>query len=305
MGNSNRLFYILKVESYFRSKRFRGKVLILKILKYLKPRPKKTILKTIHGFRLLVDPLYDKGIELSIYNSGTYEKGTLWCFSHLIKPGYLIIDAGANIGLTSIYASYLTGPTGEVFSFEPLKTTFDILNTNISLNRISNISTFNIALSNYIGKGYIYPNIHINRGAASLNPNSVEQENFEVKVRTVDNWLFENKIINIDFVKIDVEGLEYEVLQGAREIFNQKIKPILCIEYSEEVEKKTDLMQLYFFLLKDLRYQIFKSIKGKGQISKLIRILNKNDLPFHDNIYCLQEEHLRNLSPELFHLTEK
>jgi FkbM family methyltransferase len=261
------------------------------------------IVKTLHGFNLFIDPIFDKGIERRIYDFGTYETGTLWCFDFFIKPGDVVIDAGANIGLTSIYASKLTGSKGSVYGFEPLNSTFELLCKNIRINRIKNIVPLQIALSNYNGKGNIYPNIHINRGAASLNPNQVEQNPIDVEVKTLNSWIKENNIFNIDFIKIDVEGSELELLKGASELFQHSPKPTICMEYSEEVSRDNNINDLYNFLKNELGYILFKSKLGKERVSKLIEINTMNDLPQHDNIYCIDSIKLKSLPDILFDIT--
>lgn len=306
MANLNRLYYIRKLENFFLQKQFSGNRIILKTLNYLKPSPNNgMIVKTLHGFNLFIDPIFDKGIERRIYNYGTYEAGTLWCFDFFIKPGDVVIDAGANIGLTSIYASKLTGSKGVIYGFEPLNSTFEILCKNISINRIKNIVPSQIALSNYNGKGKIYPNIHINRGAASFNSNQVEQIPIEVEVKTLNSWVKENNIFKIDFIKIDVEGSELELLKGASELFQHNPKPTICVEYSEEVSRDNNINDLYNFLKIELGYMLFKSKLGKESVSKLIEINTKNDLPQHDNIYCIDPKKLKSLPNILFEITKK
>ncbi|MBO2544281.1 FkbM family methyltransferase [Salegentibacter sp. BDJ18] len=262
------------------------------------------IVKTLHGFNLFINPIFDRGIERRIYNFGTYETGTLWCFDFFIQPGDIIIDAGANIGLTSIYVSKLTGSKGTVYAFEPLNSTFEILCKNIRINRIRNIVPLQNALSDYNGKGYIYPNIHINRGAASLNSNKVKQRPIEIEVKTVNSWIKEKNIFKIDFIKIDVEGSEFNLLKGASELFQHSLKPTICLEFSEEVSRDNNIIDLFYFLRNELGYKLFKSKLGKEEISKLIEIKTKEHLPKHDNIYCIDPKKLKSLSNILFESTK-
>lgn len=301
MVNLNRSYYIRKLENFFKKKHFSGNRILLKTLNYLKPSPKSgMIVKTLYGFKLFIDPIFDKGIEQQIFNFGTYEAGTLWCFDFLIKPGDIILDAGANIGLTAIYASKLAGSKGIVYGFEPLPSTFEIFCKNIRINRIKNIVPIKIALSNYNGNGSIYPNLHINRGAASLNYNQVDQIPIEVQVQTLNSWIIENNIIKINFLKIDVEGSELELLKGAKELFENSPKPTICVEYSQNVTRDNNINDLYDFLKNDLGYRLFKSKLGKEEVSKLIEIVNEIDLPIHDNIYCIDVKTVETLPNALF-----
>lgn len=304
MVNLNRLYYIRKLENFFKRKRFSGNRILLRTLNYLKPSPKNGMLvKTLYGFKLFIDPIFDKGVERWIYNNGTYEAGTLWCFNFLIKPNDNIIDAGANIGLTSIYASKLVGLKGIIYGFEPLPSTFEILCKNIRINRINNIVPLKLALSDYNGKGSIYPNIHINRGAASLNSSQVKQNPIEVEVKTLNSWIKENNVLKIDFIKIDVEGSELELLRGATDLFQQSPKPTICMEYSKEVSRGNNINDLFDFLKNELGYMLFKSKLGKEKISNLSEIKAKIDLPQHDNIYCIDPKRIQTLPDILFDIT--
>ncbi len=70
-----------------------------------KPNPKGLcIVKTVHGFKMLVDPVLDKGLERALFNYGTYEAGTLKLMNDILRDGDTFIDIGANIGLMSLHA---------------------------------------------------------------------------------------------------------------------------------------------------------------------------------------------------------
>ena len=288
-----------RLEFYFITKKFTGNGYILKFLRLLKSKPSSNMLvRTNYGFKLYIDPILDKGVERSIYNTGSYEDGALWVMSKILGKNDMVIDAGANIGLMTLFFSKTLG-VKKVFSFEPVPETFKILEKNIKINKVSNVEAYPLALSNKEDKHLIYLNLNINRGAASLNNRGSGSTGIEVNVSSLNQLDSIRKFGKIDFCKIDVEGSELKLLQGSEFLFKQEIKPSLCIEYSRDVESNNSVSELYDFLM-EREYILFKSKKGKAIKSPLIRINSKGDLPFHDNIYAFDSKILRKLPDDLF-----
>jgi len=142
-----------------------------------------------------------------------------------------IIDIGAQSGLYSLYAKYLQNAT--FYSFEPFKTTFDLLNENIKLNNISNIYTYNMGISNKKETTILNTSISHN-GLHTLGDNPLRFNDIcqvSIDVDTIDN-LFYDKNISVDFIKIDTEGWEYYILKGGEKTIKQ-YKPIIQLEWNE------------------------------------------------------------------------
>ena len=218
----------------------------------------------------------------------------------MLSVNETFVDVGANIGLISIHASRIIGKNGKVISFEPMSSTIKLLEKNISLNKIKNIKVEKLALSNYCGEAHLFKNLHINRGAASFFSNENSNDDFEnVKVSSFDEYYFNTRMNEVHMIKIDAEGCEYDVLDGMKE-FLKLSKPILCLEYSVEVTSNRDPIDIFFLLRNEYNYSIFKQIGGKETDTKLISINEVYDLPVHDNIYCIQKDHMSKLSPDLF-----
>lgn len=301
METLNRLYYIHRIKRFLNKFNFRGKRFIINFLNFLMPNLKNNlIVKTQYKFKLMISPLYDKGIERRIFYNGIYEEGTLWCFEKILKKGDVVFDIGANIGLTTVYAAKCVGMKGKVYGFEPMPLTFKMLNFNVNLNKLRNVILLNKALSDRIGDAEMYDNIHINRGAASLY-SSNKQDGIKISVSTLDNFINEFAINKIDFIKIDIEGAEIPMLKGANEIFKLKRKPIICLEYSIDVKSDYLVSSLYEMLKNEMNYELYKQLGGKESSTALIPINNIEDLPSHDNIYCFQEYHYCNLPQELFY----
>jgi FkbM family methyltransferase len=297
----NSLYLTHFIKRKIKNYNFRGKSYLIKIINYFSPAIKDNIIvKTKYGYKLKIHPLFDKGIERAIFDKGVYEDGTLWCFSKIIRKGFIVADIGANIGLTAVHASRLVGDSGVVYAFEPLKSTFKILNENININKLKNVVTNNVALSNFEGKTMIYQNLHINRGAASIYSSVDDCKGIEIDVTTFNKFCFDFGLLKFDFIKIDIEGSEFPMLKGGKDVFLSNDKPIVCIEYSKDVESKYNTESIYEFLKDTCKYRVFKQLKGKETQTPLIEVRDKFSLPLHDNLYCFSNFHLELLPADLF-----
>jgi FkbM family methyltransferase len=144
-----------------------------------------------------------------------------------IKSGMTVIDIGAHIGYyTLLFAKYV-GATGSVFSFEPSPSNFDMLARNVELNHLSRVRICNSAIFSRCGEISISIPDDSNSGQASLIE-SVGSRRLQVRSTTLDAACA-TLDIRPDFVKIDVEGSESDVLAGARETIRQ-YRPKMLIE---------------------------------------------------------------------------
>jgi len=208
-------------------------------------------------------------IALGIF-SRRFEKQEVEIFQRIIKPGMIIIDAGANIGLYSLIASKSIGPTGRVISFEPSKETYQRLLDNITLNGFSNITAMNIGLGDReneklvlrqdVGFGdaerYLFPyNKTPNRKLLNVNVLQIEEE---IDCDTLDNCLENLHINKIDFLKIDTEGYEYYILQGAKKILRSSPEIVILMECTSlGTARASTTQQKVFMILKEFELRIF------------------------------------------------
>jgi FkbM family methyltransferase len=253
--------------------------------KILIPNPHKLgkyVLKTVNGYQLLIDPKHDTGVERSLHDTGTYEKGMLHFLKENLGQGDVFVDVGANIGLLSLHASKFVGATGKVLAFEAHPETAKILQENKKLNQNQTIQIYPIALGADIGKVMIYDDMELNRGGASLVRNGKNSGGgIEAEMIRLDDVLEEDIIPRI--IKIDVEGYELNVLKGAVKTI-QIAKPILLIEASN---KKEDNAAIISFLNQIHPYKIYKFQKGKERKSKWIEFKSLDEIPSHDNLIFL------------------
>lgn len=267
----------------------------------LLPKPTKPlIIKTLHGFNMMIDPVRNNVIERSLYYTGTYEKGTLFIIGNLLREGDIFVDVGANIGLMSVFASSIVRDKGKIIAFEPHPQTMQILKNNIELNNITNIETSDFALGEKESEAKVYESSDSDRGSASLVKPHIETDSYDVHVIPLSKYFKSNPSIRL--IKFDIEGYELEALMGAKEILTSEAPPMLIIECSEMRVNATKggTVELYKYLKGINQYRIFKSSTGKSKVSRLIEIHNRSELPQHDNIYCFTNKHMEHLPDRIF-----
>ncbi|HET6244032.1 MAG: FkbM family methyltransferase [Bacteroidetes bacterium] len=176
-------------------------------------------------------------IQKQIYFFGIYEieKTETYFWKKIIKPGFIILDIGANIGYYSLLASKLTGIQGKIYSFEPVKATFNKLLNNIQLNNFQNIFINNIAISDIEGEIELFVADDLNTGTSSITLHHNFSGQKEIaKSLPLDSFVQSNKEIHkIDLIKIDVEGSEFHVLKGMKYVLSE-FQPFILIEILDE-----------------------------------------------------------------------
>ncbi|MBS1512390.1 MAG: FkbM family methyltransferase [Bacteroidetes bacterium] len=199
-----------------------------------------------------------------------------------VQQGDTILDIGGNIGQTAMMIASKTGLKGKVYSFEPFPSTFQKFSTNLTLNPPlqSIITVTNCALGDVPASLKMYRDCDTNSGSNRMvNSNDqAETELIEVPVSTVDAFVATNALSKVNFIKIDVEGFEMNVLKGAEETL-KKFSPSLFIELNDQSLKYqgSSANELITFL-KNLGYRIFEDGKEEE--------LNESDLARHIDIIC-------------------
>lgn len=186
-----------------------------------------------------------------------------------------IIDIGAHIGIFSVFASRLC-KNGKIFSYKPAKQNFENLEENISQNNITNIIPHNKAGSNLKGKMKLY---FSNNDLAAHNLYK-KSENWEkVETTTLKDIFDENNIKHCDFLKMDCEGAEYEILMNLPEEYFRKISKI-CLEYHTINNSEFNIDNLKKKLV-DEKFSI--EIKPDSPKIEFLYAINKINKTDHDN----------------------
>ncbi len=205
-------------------------------------------------------------------NDGTmWENNSIYNFFKSISSNdnLNIIDIGAQTGLYTLYAKYLSNC--KFYSFEPFKTSYDILNENLLLNDIKNVYTYNIALSDKIGKSNFNVCLDHN-GLHTMGENIkrfTNKNTIEVDTTTIDEMFFNNNI-PVHYIKIDTEGYEYYILKGGINTI-KTYKPIIQIEWNIINMEQCNVNENDFKeLIKSINYEIFDIINEEVLIRHIM-----------------------------------
>jgi len=136
-----------------------------------------------------------------------------------LTPESVVVDIGANIGLTS---SIFSRHASHVHAFEPSPKVFPLLKENIKSNRLHNVTVHKLAIGAATGT------VHF-AGGSAFGYMSQDETNPKVNLDTLDNIVAKLGLSRLDLLKIDVEGYERDVLDGARETIKQ-FKPTIYME---------------------------------------------------------------------------
>ena len=181
----------------------------------------------------------------------TYEHAIFRLFKP--KQRDIFIDVGAHIGRYSIIAAKRIGRWGRVISIEAHPDTFELLKKNIELNGLPNVTTINSVITSQGGKARLYL-AGQERGFTIYNTIMTHRakatENFlEVEANTLDNILESKNITEVNWIKIDVEGAELEVLKGAVNTLSSNRDLTLLVEVHGDANYKPilEIFQEYKF----------------------------------------------------------
>ena len=178
---------------------------------------------------------FDSHLARRIYR-GDFEWRERQFFNRLLRAGDVFIDAGANIGLFTTLAAYRVGVRGEVYAFEPCASTFQRLQDNLALNQFTNTRSFRVGLSSQPAE--LEMKILPNGGDAQNSlGRPISGDKFDVEqisCITLDDFVREHGLqARATVMKVDVEGWETHLLQGAKNFLSDAQAPTLLIEFND------------------------------------------------------------------------
>lgn len=177
-----------------------------------------------------------------------------------IKDGMTVFDVGTNMAEILMNMSK-RNPNGINYGFEPIPFTFEKAHNNISANNITNIVLSNIALSDKEEMLSVLSMPVNHSGGVRLTKES-KNHTVQVRAMSLDSFVIEKNIKNLDFIKIDVEGFEYHVLNGSTATL-MRYKPTIFLEVNDKyLQQQGFSAQLIFDFLKKLGYEITAVQRG-------------------------------------------
>ena len=181
------------------------------------------------GAKFYVDVLDKRITPLEAFNFNMYEQEDSEMLYKLVSENDTIFDIGANIGWYSNHLSKKL-PGSTIYAFEPIPETFAQVKRNTELNGAKNIVLNNFAFSDVKQTLTFFYSPTVTGASSSVNiTENSEMAKLECEANTIDNFVKENNITQLDFIKCDVEGAEFLVYKGGKETF-EKHKPIIFTE---------------------------------------------------------------------------
>ncbi len=190
------------------------------------------------GIKLFVPPVWRGTAKIIYVFRAAYERELL-LVRRLLSIGDVFVDVGANYGIYTSIASRAVGPTGRVLSFEPATHAYAVLQRNIEIGRLSNVSAARMALSNHHGQMVLrlLEDTSMNAIATAARPGEASEP---ITTSTLDAELARNTVRQVHMLKLDVEGAEELVLRGALSALRTS-RPIVLFEVNGHAAKRLDL----------------------------------------------------------------
>jgi FkbM family methyltransferase len=191
-----------------------------------------------HGLRWQLD--LREGIDFSIWLLGSFEPGTVRCYERIVRKGQIVLDIGANIGAHTLPLARLVGSAGRVVAFEPTRFAYEKLCRNIKLNRevanqIHSIQAMLVGQSGDPAESRIYSSWPL-VAAEDLHTGhrGRRMDTTGCRAITLDEIVADLMLQQVDFIKLDVDGHELEVLRGGRQTFT-RFRPVVLLELAPYV----------------------------------------------------------------------
>jgi FkbM family methyltransferase len=246
----------------------------------------KIQVKTFWKDKMVV--IIPEAVSLSVCQYGYTEEGLTDIVLNKLKPGMIFFDIGAHFGYFSLLASLVVGNGGQVHSFEPTLTSFNILKENISgkknvfLNNCAVFSEKKTIFFNDYGLRYAAFNSLFTPRLPQNELPGIKNKTYAVECIPIDSYVEANGVLP-DFVKIDAESAEYQILQGMEKTI-KKCSPMITVEVGDLTQGVTLSRNIIEFLVsKD--YQPYEYKEGRIELHVV-----KDGLYKYDNLLFLPRE---------------
>lgn len=188
------------------------------------------LIVNVNGYKLALIP-GDLGISSELMMFKTHEPLTTKLLSKELKKNMTCLDVGGNIGYYTLLESNIVGDNGKVIAIEPSPPNFQHLKKNLEIQDAKNVDAYNFAAGDIDGSVnfLVYKESNGSFTIPDGETTDLPGELIKVPAKRLDTFLDELKIDHVDFVRMDVEGYEYHIIQGMKNII-KKSGPMFQIE---------------------------------------------------------------------------
>jgi FkbM family methyltransferase len=203
----------------------------------------------------------------SIFVTGNYEPNEFFMLSQVIRPGMIFVDAGANMGLYTLFAARKTGEHGIVLAIEPSTRECARLLQNVEINSLSNVRLVRNAVSDSCSDVDLLVaedewSGHNTLGSFAYDTPLALKET--VPSDRLDNIVLREGLSRVDIIKLDIEGAEFRALKGAAGIL-ERFQPLLLLELADRAlcHQDSNSSQIWDFCRQN-NYRIYAFDQGTG-----------------------------------------
>lgn len=203
----------------------------------------------------------------------------------VIKQGDVVIDVGASIGVLTLYFAKIVGKEGKVYAFEPNPENFSLLKKNIETNNYDNVVYEQKAVTNKSGK--VNFNISNSLTAGRITKDT-ENKSIKIESISLDDY-FQNNLTKIDFIKIDTEGYDWAVIEGAANLIQMNKNLRIMTEYHTRLINESGMNPLKFLqMIQSLGFKIYDmgGLFDKFERLDVTKILEFSQIPNSTNLFC-------------------
>ena len=276
---------------------FRGKKRLLNLLHPREGPPERAIRDTVElegGLRVHCDT--SSFLEWHLYFLAEIEPETTDFMRRVVRPGWTCVDAGANIGYLTLVMARTVGDAGRVYSFEALPTLSGRLAANVALNGFSNVTAETLCLGSKrgevdfftprrgisnVGQSSLYLDHHPELGRSDIVRHTVSMISF-------DEYAEREGLRSWDFLKLDVEGAELEVLEGAKGSI-RRFRPRILFEANAMTQAQagsTNAALLDALEAHGYRFMAYEKKRGWHPMTSEERRRAVTDRDFIDNLFA-------------------
>lgn len=220
------------------------------------------------------------------YYVGDLDPKVSWIVNRLVSPGDTVLDIGANVGVVALQMARRVGGAGRVHAFEPNPAVASLLTQSLAENRLTQVTLHQYGLG--AASGSFQLNVPSrNAGAASFVRGRGQSSAVNVPVRTLDDVAVDHGISRIDFIKMDVEGFEADVVRGAGRVLSRLRPKAVLFELNEPGVDPNDTAVVGAF--KQLGYRLFTLPRCWFRVRANIHSSRRDSAPSNDFLAVPEE----------------
>jgi len=244
------------------------------------------------GYRSRQGLAYELNLNIigqrELFLLGRLEADLTWVMENLLEAGDLVLEAGTDVGIHTVFMAKKVGPKGSIHAFDPLASAIADTRRHLNLNGLENVVLNQVALGEREGHATVYSFANLPRAHSSLM--NLEENcsiGQECAVTTIDRYVADNAIPTLKLLKLDIEGSEMAALKGAGETVAH-LHPLAVVEANYTTSRAFGYQPAAIVAwFKRLSYDCFVFRRKKW-----LKVVRNEDIKHSDNLlFVWQSDH--------------